>query len=183
MPIFGTIGWSMQRTLVQSEWCFIRGSCRTWNVTGMIASFVESESFEDFKDSVTAQSEIARIHVNPKGKVNMPLVKGYKYFLTIVEEYRRYSCTSPMVPKEEASELVLNFDWKFERQTSHTIRKIHRDAGSEFCKAYKFLERQGVELSTSTVYTHQSNGLVKRMHGGMLQMIRSCLLQSKLPSP
>lgn len=103
-----------------------------------------------------------------------------RYFLTIIDEYSRYTQTHPMKSKREASELLLNFIKRFEKQTGHTVTKVHGDNGTEFSRAYEFLDKEGVDISTSTSYTPESNGLVQRTHGVLLSMVRSCMIQSRL---
>lgn len=61
-----------------------------------------------FKGSLTAQSEVDRSHVDTKVKVDVPSIKGHKFFLAIVKECSRYSSTFSMASKKGASELVLN---------------------------------------------------------------------------
>ena len=134
-----------------------------------------------FKGSLTNSKEIGRLHVDTKGKVDTPSVNGHLYFLTIVEEHSRYTMTYPMKSKGEASELLINFVTRFERQSGKVIKKVHGDNGSEFSRAYESLSKKGVDITTSTVYTLESNGLVERTHSVLLSSVRSCIIQAKLP--
>ena len=77
--------------------------------------------------------------------------------------------------------LKKNFIIWFEKQSGYSIKNVHGDNGSEFTRAFEALEKKGLETSTSTVYTPQSNGLVERTHSVLLASIRSCLHQSNLP--
>ena len=135
-----------------------------------------------FKGSLTSESEVGRLHVDTKGKVDTPSINGHLYFLTIVDEYSRYTQTYPMKSKGEASELLLNFIKRFEKQSNRVVRKIHSDNGTEFTRAFDILKKDGLEITTSTVYTPESNGLVERTHGLLLSSIRSCLQKAKLPT-
>lgn len=134
----------------------------------------------EFKGSLTSETEVGRLHVDTKGKVDTTSVNGHKYFLTIIDEYSRYAQTYPMKSKGEASQLLLNFIRKLEKQSGHTVKKVHTDNGTEITRALDYLDKQGVEVTTTTPYTPESNGLVERTHGVILSIVRSCLVQSKL---
>ena len=86
-----------------------------------------------------------------------------------------------MKSKSEAPELVINFIKKIEKQSGRIIKRVHADNGTEFTRAFDYVDSQGVETTTSTAYTPESNGLAERMNGILTSMIRSCILQSKLP--
>lgn len=134
-----------------------------------------------FQGSLTKEAEVGRLHVDTKGKVDTPSVNGHLFFLTIVDEYSRFTQTYPMKSKGEASELLLNFIKKFEKQSNRVVKKIHSDNGTEFSRAFDILKKDGLEITTSTAYTPESNGLVERTHGVLLSSIRSCLQKAKLP--
>lgn len=134
-----------------------------------------------FGGSLTKRRKIGHLHVDTKGKIETESVDGHKYFLTIVEEVSRHTTVIPIRTKRDASEEVLNYVSRFERQTDRTVKSIHSDGGSEFDKAFKHLERLGVDSSRTTPYTPQSNGLAERSHGIILSMARTCLSQAGLP--
>lgn len=135
-----------------------------------------------FKGSLTNADYVGRLHVDTKGKVDTQSINGHLYFLTIVDEFSRYTATYPMKRKSEASELLLNFVIRFEKQTGHTVKQIHGDNGTEFMRAFDSLRKKGVVVTTSAAYTPESNGLVERTHSVLLGSMRSCLIQSKLPN-
>lgn len=78
-----------------------------------------------------------------------------------------------MKSKFEASELLHNFIRMFEKQSGHTMEKVHTDNGTEFTRALEYLGKEGVDISTTSPYTPESNGLVERTHGVILGMVRS----------
>ena len=136
-----------------------------------------------FKGSLTQATQVGNLHVDTKGTVEVSSIHGHQHFLTIVEEFSRYKQAYPMKNKGEASQLLLNFVTKFEKQSGHVINRVHADNGSEVSRAFEKLSATGVETTKTTTYTPESNGLVERTHGVLLSMIRSCLIQSKPPQP
>ena len=111
--------------------------------------------------------------MDAKGKVSTSSKTVHQYFLTIVEEYSRLTAAYPMKSKEEASELLLNFINKLENQSGKVVKRVHADNGTEFIRAFTYLKGQGVEATTSTVHTPESNGLAERMNGVITNMVRS----------
>lgn len=134
-----------------------------------------------FAGSLTKEVRIGRLHADVKGKIKTPTVDGQKYFVSIVDEASRYTFVKPMRKKGEASDVVLEFAKWFERQSGRSVFGFHTDGGGEFKKALRVLSAQGVDVSFTTGYTPQSNGLAERTHGIVLSMARSCLVQAKLP--
>ena len=82
-----------------------------------------------FGGSLTDAPDIGKLHADVKGKIETTSVSGYKYFLTIVEEYTRYTVAIPIRSKGAASEALQKFTVWFERQTGYTTRKFHTDGG------------------------------------------------------
>lgn len=134
-----------------------------------------------FDGTLTGITKVGRLHVDTKGKVEAESTDGHKYFLTVVEEYSRYTYVCPIRTKGETSDELLRFVKCFEKQSSHVIREVHADGGGEFKRAKRALEDKGVKFTLSTPYSPQSNGLAERAHGVILSSARSCLLQAKLP--
>lgn len=135
-----------------------------------------------FSGSLSNARKVGRLHVDTKGKVEEKSEGGHKYFLTIVEEYSRYTAVFPLRTKGEASDQLLQFIKWFEKQSGYVVTAVHTDGGSEFKRALFFLTAEGVDVSISTAYTPNSNGLVERSHGIILSNVRSCMEQAKLPA-
>ena len=134
-----------------------------------------------FDGSLTTEPRVGKLHADTKGKVDVMTTQGHRYFLTIVEEYSRFTHTCPLRTKGEASKALLHFVKCFEKQTGHTVRALHTDGGREFAKAHHTLKSQGLKTTYTTSYTPPSNGMAERTHGTIFALARSCLLQAKLP--
>lgn len=134
-----------------------------------------------FGGSLTKKSTVGHLHVDTKGKIQSASVDGHHYFLTVVDEFSRHTAVIPIRTKGEASDELMDYVTRFERQTERKVKSVHSDGGSEFTKAFKSLNRQGVSTSRTTPYTPQSNGLAERSHGIILSMARTCLSESGLP--
>lgn len=134
-----------------------------------------------FDGSITNSTTIGTLHVDTKGKVEIPSIQGHKYFVTIVEEFSRFVCVCPIRCKADAADKVLRFIKYFEKQSGHTVRRIHADGGTEFTKAIDHLRDDGLNISITAPYTPESNGLAERTHQTVLSLARTCLQESKIP--
>lgn len=130
---------------------------------------------------MTRASEMGTLHFDTKGKIETPSINGPNYFASIIDEYSRYTAVRPIKSKADASDAVLRFVRFFERQTGCTVRKVHTYGGSEFKPALDRLEERGVQVSITSSYTPESNGLAERTNQTILGLARTCLKQAKLP--
>ena len=134
-----------------------------------------------FDGSLTKENRIGVLHVDTKGKLEMESVNGQNYFLTIVEEYSRFTAVRPIGTKGDASRELLQIVQFFERQTGQSVRTIHTDGGKEFSRAVDYLRDQGALVHITTPHTPQSNGLAERSHSSILSLARTCLSDAKIP--
>lgn len=132
--------------------------------------------------SISSASTVGTLYVDTKGALETDSVQGHKYFVTIIEEVSRFVAVRPIKSKSDAAPAVFRFVRFFEKQSGCTVKKIHADGGTEFRRALSELEDEGVEISITTAYTPESNGLVERTHQTVSSNARTCLKQAQLPS-
>lgn len=112
-----------------------------------------------FAGSLTKEFRIHKLHADIKEKIKVPSVNGHPYLLTVIEEVSRLVYAKLVKTKGEALEELLKVVKCFERQTDHKVNAVHTDGGSEFFKAKRYLENQGLKFKYTTGYSPQSNGL------------------------
>ena len=134
-----------------------------------------------FRGSISDATTIGTLHVDTKGAHETDSAHGHKYFVTITEEHSRFVAVRPIKSKSDAAPAVKRFVRYFEKQTGQVVKKIHTDGGTEFRRALLYLEDSGVQVSITTPYTPESNGLVERAHQTIVANARTCLQQAKLP--
>lgn len=66
---------------------------------------------------LTKSKPLSHLHAETKGKIRKAPENGHKYFATIVYECSRYVHTVPVRMKSEASDALLSFVKKFEKQS------------------------------------------------------------------
>jgi hypothetical protein len=127
-----------------------------------------------------ANSKFELLYCDIWGPLVVPSVHGYKYFLTIVDDYTRFVWTILLKTKAEVSTKLQNFIIMIENQFHTTPKFLRSDNGPEFL-LNSFYASKGIIHQKSCVETPQQNARVERKHQHILNIGRALLYQSKLP--
>ncbi|CAH9089473.1 unnamed protein product [Cuscuta europaea] len=120
------------------------------------------------------------IHMDVWGPYKVTSYTGFKYFLTILDDYTRCTWVFLLKTKSEVKFHMLNFYTFIETQFHKKIKVIRTDNGTEFIFP-EFYNSKGIMHQLSCVETPQQNGRVERKHQHILQIARALLFQSCLP--
>ncbi|KAJ0480735.1 putative RNA-directed DNA polymerase [Helianthus annuus] len=123
------------------------------------------------------------IHLDVWGPYKVTSYDGYKYFLTIVDDFSRAVWCYFMTSKSEVYE---NFKMFYElvlTQFKRKIKVIRSDNGTEFLNSLmdNLCKSKGILHQTSCSYTPQQNGVVERKHRHLLNTARALMFQGGLP--
>jgi hypothetical protein len=105
---------------------------------------------------------------------------GHKYFLTVVDDFSRFTWLILLKGKHEVAAQVQHFIHLVENQFDCRVKSVRSDNGLEFSMP-SFYASKGIIQQTSCAYTPQQNGRVERKHQCILAMARALLIQSHLP--
>ncbi|WVZ17715.1 hypothetical protein V8G54_010697 [Vigna mungo] len=94
-------------------------------------------------------------------------MNGFKYLLTIVDDFSRYTWIIPMSDKSFVKNHILTFLCNIENQFNKTVKIIRTD--------------NGVEFNMYDLFSEQ-NGVVERKHQHILNITRALLFHSHLPT-
>ena len=119
------------------------------------------------------------IHCDIWGRYKYSSLYGAHYFLTIVDDYMRFTWIFLMKHKVEAQPLIKRFSSYVSTKFESHIKKIRSDNGGEFLSLQSFFKDNGQH---SYVYTPQQNGVVERKHRHILQVARALEIQAQLPT-
>jgi len=113
------------------------------------------------------------------GPYRVQTYNGYKYFLTIVDDYSRTTWTHLLAAKSNALPLIkafIQFNAKVKTMRSDNALELglNREATAYFLS-------KGIIHQTSCVATPQQNGVVGRKHKHLLETSRALLFHSGLP--
>jgi len=124
------------------------------------------------------------IHVDIWGAYKCVTHDGYKYFLTIVDDYSRATWVHLMSTKSNAFPLLQQFTAFVKNQFEVTIKTVRTDNGMKFQdnSALQFYAKKGIIDQRSCVDTPQQNGVVERKHKHLSEVARALMMQADLPS-
>nr|KAJ0213000.1 hypothetical protein LSAT_V11C400157850 [Lactuca sativa] len=139
---------------------------------------------ESFPVSQHVTSDLGElIHLDVWGPYRVTTVEGFRYFLTIVDDFTRATWVYLLKSKDEVYECVMLFFNILLNQFEVKIKTVKSDNGTEFLnnKMRHLFESKGIIHQTSCVHTPQQNGVVERKHRHILNVARSLIFQSGLP--
>ena len=126
-----------------------------------------------------------RTYIDLWGPSHVQSTGGCSYMMPCVDGYSGHIETYFLPNKEAATTLdaLRHYIALTERQTRHKVKKIRTDEGMEFTnnvwKAY--LNEQGIIHEFTTAYSSASNGVVERSHRTIIEHVRVCLHEARLP--
>lgn len=109
---------------------------------------------------------------------------GYRYFVTFIDEYTRFTWVYFLRSKSEVFSVFKTFVAYVETQFSSNIRVLRSDSGGEYMSHdfLDFLRHKGIVSQRSCPYTPQQNGLAERKNRHLLDVVRTLLLETSVPS-
>ncbi|XP_071714161.1 uncharacterized protein [Rutidosis leptorrhynchoides] len=123
------------------------------------------------------------IHLDLWGPFKIQSRDGYKYFLTIVDDFSRGVCIYLLKSKDETFDNIVSFVNLIQNQFNKKVKVLRSDNGTEFVngKMINFVKTKGIIHQTSCAYTPQQNGVVERKHRHLLNVARALMFQGGLP--
>ncbi|KAJ0830242.1 putative RNA-directed DNA polymerase [Helianthus annuus] len=123
------------------------------------------------------------IHLDLWGPYKVTSYEGFKYFLTVVDDFSRTVWCYLLTNKTEVFDNLCSFYELVLTQFEKKIKVIRSDNGTEFVnnQMNMFCKNRGILHQTSCAYTPQQNGVVERKHRHLLNTARALMFQSNLP--
>ena len=108
----------------------------------------------------------------------------YKYFVTFIDDYNKYTWIYFHHSKSEVFSVFQKIFAFVKTQFSSRIKVLRFDSGVEYMskKFHDFLQNKGIVSQHSCPYTPQQNGVAERKNRHLLDVIRTLLLESSVPS-
>lgn len=120
------------------------------------------------------------LHADIWRPYSTPSTHNHYFFLTLVDDYTRFTGVILMTQKSETRKHLTNFISFIKNQFSTTIKCLHSDNGQEFLM-HDFYKTNRILHQRTCVECPQQNGIVERKHQLILSVARSLFFQVNLP--
>ena len=116
------------------------------------------------------------------GPLRIPNPGGYKYFLTFIDDYSRYTQVYLLKSKKEVFCRFQEYKAMVENKFDLRIKTFRSDNGTEYRNKQfkKALKEWGIRPKYSQVHTPQQNGVSERMNRTIKEGVWSLLIDSGL---
>ncbi|GJU12873.1 putative ribonuclease H-like domain-containing protein [Tanacetum coccineum] len=107
-----------------------------------------------------------------------------KYCLVVTDDYSRFTWVFFLTTKDETSEILKKFIKEIENLVDKKVNIIRSDNGTEFKNKVMddFCRENGIKREYSVARTPQQNGVVERRNRTLIEVARTMLADSKLPT-
>ncbi|GJW05230.1 retrotransposon protein, putative, ty1-copia subclass [Tanacetum coccineum] len=131
----------------------------------------------------TTEGVVDYIHADLWGPSRVESMSGFRYFLSIVDDYSRRVWVYFLRHKNEVFSKFKEWKQLVENQTGGKLKKLQTDNCLEFCNQEfnNLCKESGIARHLTVAGTPQQNGLAKRMNRTLLNKVRCLLIQSGLP--
>jgi hypothetical protein len=131
--------------------------------------------------SSVSNSPLNLLFLDVWGPAPLLSINNKRYYLSIVDDFSRYSWLFPMTLKSDALSIFLKFQTLVENYFETTIKSVQTDGGGEFLPLQRHLSKSGISYRQTCPHTHHQNGSVERKHRHIVDTGLSLLSHSKVP--
>ncbi|GJS73693.1 putative RNA-directed DNA polymerase [Tanacetum coccineum] len=123
------------------------------------------------------------VHCDVWGPYRVISKDGFKFFLTIVDDYSRAVWVYLLKSKTEVGEYIESFIKLVFTQFGKKVKIVRSDNETEFVNHHlsNFFKDLGIIHQNSCAYTPQQNGVAERKHRHLLNVARSLMFQGGIP--
>ena len=130
-----------------------------------------------------AKHVLGHVHMDVCGPLPTPSHRGYRYFVTFIDDSSRYASISPLWHKSEVGKLLKVFITQAELETGQKVKSLCSDGGGEYMANHvqQYLEECGIKHEVTTADTPQHNGVAERLNRTLLDKAHTMLADAQLP--
>ncbi|GJU13438.1 putative ribonuclease H-like domain-containing protein [Tanacetum coccineum] len=124
------------------------------------------------------------LHMDLFGLTFVKSLMKKMYCLVVTDDFSRFSWVFFLATKDETSEILKTFITGIENLIDLRVKVIRCDNGTEFKNRVmnQFCEMKGIKREFSVSRTSQQNGVVERKNRTLIEVARTMLADSKLPT-
>ena len=127
-----------------------------------------------------SKSPFDLIHYDIWGPFHTTRVKGFKYFLTIVDDHSRVTWTYLLHAKSEVQQIIPSFFVMIQNQFGYCIKVVRSNNAKEL-SFIEFFDSKRVIHYHFYIERPEQNSTVERKHQHLLNVARAFLYQSFIP--
>ena len=138
-----------------------------------------------FKGSFERGEDLLEIvHTDVCGPFRTSTKDGYRYYVTFTDDFSRYGYVYLIKHKSDTFELFKRYQHEVENQLGKKIKALRSDRGGEYLSAefIDYLRDCGIVSQLSPPRTPQLNGVAERRNRTLLDMVRSMMSRTPLPT-
>lgn len=131
---------------------------------------------------IRSNKPLELIHMDLCGPLPDVAIGGFRYFLTIIDDFSRKVTTYPLKEKRGVFSCFTSYQKRVERFLNRKILNVRTDNGLEFCsnEFEDFLDDQGIKMERTNTYTPEQNGVSERFNYTAVNAIKAMLKDSGL---
>ena len=124
------------------------------------------------------------IHSDVWGPSPISSYEKFKYYVTFIDDHSRFTWVYFLRSKSEVFRTFTEFLAYVDNQFSTSIKTLRTDSGGEYLSTefQAFLASKGIIHQRSCPSTPQQNGVAERKNRHLLDVVRTLLLESSIPS-
>jgi hypothetical protein len=124
-----------------------------------------------------------KIHSDVHGPFNIQSSRGYRYFVTFIDDYSRMVHVAFMRKKSDVFSHFVEFATRVRTLFGRSISVLHTDNGGEYKnkKMAAFCHSHGIKQEYTVDHTPQQGGIPERFNRTSVEMMRTMILHSGLP--
>ena len=115
--------------------------------------------------------------------MSIPSFGGYRFFVTFINDYSRYTFVYTIKRKSEVFERFTEFAEQVENLSGYRVKSLRSDNGIEYSSTAfaECCKIKGIKRECTIPYTLQQNGVAKRANRTAIESVRSLLYHANLP--
>ena len=123
------------------------------------------------------------IHSDICGLMNVRSRYGAQYFITFIDDFTQFSHIYLISHRSETLDCFKRYSTLVEHQLNTKIKSLWTDRGREYLSDLfkEYCDEKGLARQLTIPNTPQQNGVVERRNRTLLDMVRSMMVQAKLP--
>ncbi|GKA26776.1 ribonuclease H-like domain-containing protein [Tanacetum coccineum] len=136
------------------------------------------------KIQISITQPLFMLHMDLFGPTFVSSLMNKKYCLVVTDDYSRFTWVFFLASKDETSGILKNFITEIENLVDKKVKIIRSDNGKKFKNRVmnEFCEKKGIKREFSVARTPQQNGVAERRNRTPIEVARTMLADSKLPT-